>query len=595
MRQLKNFHLICNLLRDLLRFHRMRACVTFFLMLMRSVTSGVGLLLILPLLQLIGVSLGPSVNTGITASVRVFFEAFHLPMSLVSMLCLYTLIVSVLGVLSYAEQVTSAALQRHYTKYLRTTLHQQLLQTPWSFFLERKMSDVLYSLTTQVQGIALCNHQLLMLINQVLLVAVYTSLTCFLSFKMTLLAVFFALLLLSFMLPLHHLTSRAGGTHLQKNQLLFQAISEQFAALKMIQGSALETRFVKQLVDVNEALEGENARLSAVTAKSKLLYSCSSVVLLSGLLYAALTVFNVPLGTLLLFLIVFSRVFPMVSSSQQMYQRILHQLPAYVAIQTLLHDCKRAKMPVARAAKEVTFDACIAFKDVCFAYPSKPGCMVLKNVSFTLQKNSTTAIIGPSGVGKSTLADLLVGLLQPISGDIWIDNERLQPRNNAAWRERIAYVTQDVFLFNASVRENLTWFSTHHTDDMLWDVLDLAAADFVRHLDKGLDTILGDRGVRLSGGERQRIALARALLMKPALLLLDESTSSLDTANIQKIQQALRQLSGKLTIVVIAHQDEMCAFAHRSIVLRKAKTHKKEGVHDREKHVELDAHKASVV
>ncbi|MDF1678439.1 MAG: ABC transporter ATP-binding protein [Legionellaceae bacterium] len=595
MRPLKNLRLICNLLRDLLRFHRMRTCVTFFLMLMRSVTSGVGLLLILPLLQLIGLSLGPSANTGITTSVRIFFEALHLPMSLVSMLCLYTLIVSVLAVLSYAEQVTSAALQRHYTKYLRATLHQQLLQTPWPFFLERKMSDVLYSLTTQVQGIALCNYQLLTLMNHVLLIVVYTGLACFLSFKMTLLAVLCALILLSFMLPLHHLTSRAGGAHLQKNQLLFQAISEQFAALKMIQGSALETRFVKQLVDVNEALEGENAHLSIMTARSKLLYACASVVLLSGLLYAALTVFNVPLATLLLLLIVFSRVLPMVSSSQQMYQRILHQLPAYIAIQALLHDCKRARKSVARDTKKIIFDEHIVFQNVCFAYPSKPDCMVLQDVSFTLPKNSTTAIVGPSGVGKSTLADVLVGLLQPMSGDIWIDNERLQSDNNAAWRERIAYVTQDVFLFNASVRDNLTWFSQQQADDALWDVLDLAAADFVRHLDEGLDTMLGDRGVRLSGGERQRIALARALLMKPALLVLDESTSSLDAENIQKIQQALSQLSGKLTIVVISHQDEMCAFAHHSIVLTQANTHKKEGVHDGEEHVVLDAHKATIV
>ncbi|MDF1646827.1 MAG: ABC transporter ATP-binding protein [Legionellaceae bacterium] len=591
--KLKNIQLLRDLFSDLLRFNRARTVLTFSLMLTRSLTSGLGLLLILPLLQLIGLSLGPSASHGVMTHIGNFFRVVHLPMNLVSMLCVYTLIISFLAFLAYFEQIVSASLQQKYTRYLRAHLHQQLLQTPWPFFLKRKMSDILYTLTTQVQGVSLCNHQLLSLMNNLLLILVYTGLACLLSFKMTLLAVGCAVLLLGLMLPLHSLTSRAGSAHLKQNQTIFQAISEQFAALKMIKGSGLETQFMDELVTVNASLEHENQRVTMMTARSKLLYSCSSVVLFSVLLYVAITVLHVPLGALLLLLIVFSRLLPMVSSGQQIYQRILHQLPAYCEIKDLSRACLAEQAACVSGEENIVFESQLEFKHISFCYPSKPECVVIENISFKLKKNSTIALVGPSGAGKSTLADLMVGLLHPTKGEIWVDNQLLQIKNNTSWRRRVAYVTQDVFLFNASVRDNLTWFGSHQTDAELWNALDSAAADFIHDLEHGLDTILGDRGVRLSGGERQRIALARALLMKPELLVLDESTNALDSESLQKIQAALHALSGKLTIVIISHQHEMSAFATQEIILTQADNRiQKERIHAESKeHKILDAYK----
>ncbi len=539
-------------------------------MFVRSLTSGFGLLLILPLLQLIGLSVGPNTNSGFIGHVRTFFEVMHLPMNLVSMLCVYVFISIFLALIAYFEQISSISLQQTYTQYLRAKLHKQLLKTPWPFFLKRKMSDVLYALTTQVQGVALCNHQLLALINHLLLVVVYTGLACLLSFKMTLLAICCAVLLLCLMLPLHHLTSQAGGAHLKQNQTIFQAINEQFSALKTMKGSGLETRFMKELVAVNSGLTYENQRMVTITAKSKLCYTSGSVILFSVLLYVAFGVFHIALGSLLLLLIVFSRLLPMVSSSQQIYQRILHQLPAYRGIQAL-SAAALAEQVHDITDEAIVFESSIEFKHVCFDYPEKSDAKLIHDLSFKIKKNSTTAIVGPSGAGKSTVADLITGLLQPKSGEVWIDQQLLDIKNNAAWRQNIAYVTQDVFLFNASIRENLTWFSKSQSDALLWEALNHAAADFVYDLEDGLDTILGDRGVRLSGGERQRIALARALLMRPKLLILDESTNALDADNLQDIQKALSILQGTMTIIIISHQHEMSRFATQKIILSKEK------------------------
>ena len=162
----------------------------------------------------------------------------------------------------------------------------------------------------------------------------------------------------------------------------------------------------------------------------------------------------------------------------------------------------------------------------------------------------------------------MVGLLEPTAGEIYIDQQRLDKHHTLAWRKSVAYVTQDIFLFNTTIRENLQLLCKDSADKALWAALEsAAAAEFVAKLEEGLDTKIGDRGIRLSGGERQRIALARALLMKPQLLILDESTSSLDKETINNIQQALTLLHGKMTILIISHQIEMCDFADQKIRL----------------------------
>ncbi len=548
---------------DVFRFSPFRMIMTLLLMLCRSVSAGAGLLLILPLLQVIGLSKQtiPQAGTQITA----LFQTLHLPLTLFSVLLCYTVVLSLVALSVYAEQKISTALQQQHTHHVRHQLISALFKSNWDFISNQQSAHLLHGLTTQVQSVMVSSIQLLTLLNNATLLGVYTFLAFLLSWKMTLLATTTALLLLRTMRALHRLTSQSGAEHLDQNQALLQLLNEHLSALKMIKASGLEQRYIQEAQTMSLSLEQQNQHLTHVTAATKLRYSLGSVLIFSTLLWVALSILHMPFSSLLLLLMIFARILPMVSSSQQIYQRLLYQIPSYRDLKNKLqaamtHQESSQKHP----RSPPTFQDQITLHNISF-HRDQP---ILQKVSFTLKKNTTTALIGPSGIGKSTLADLIVGLLQPTSGHFTMDGHRLTLEDFIAFRPYIAYVTQDTVLFNTSVRNNLQALCPPQTNEALWCALEkAAAADFVRALPQGLDTTIGDNGSQLSTGERQRLALARALLTHPQFLVLDESTSALDQNNITHIQQALKALRGTVTILIISHQTAMSDYADNILSL----------------------------
>jgi ATP-binding cassette subfamily C protein len=222
----------------------------------------------------------------------------------------------------------------------------------------------------------------------------------------------------------------------------------------------------------------------------------------------------------------------------------------------------------APAGQPLRLDRGIELHRVSFRYDQTRHDDAVHQVDLMIPARQLTAITGPSGSGKSTLADLIMGLLVPDRGQVLLDGVPLAGPRLHDWRSSVGYVPQENFLFHDTVRANLQWAQPDAGEEELWRVLQLAAAaEFVARLPQGLDTVVGDRGLRLSGGERQRLALARALLRRPSLLLLDEATSNLDVENERQIQEAVRRLQQDLTVVVIAHRLSTVRLAERIVVL----------------------------
>ncbi len=209
----------------------------------------------------------------------------------------------------------------------------------------------------------------------------------------------------------------------------------------------------------------------------------------------------------------------------------------------------------------------ICFEAVALSYGNDQPA-ALSQLSFTLPRGQTVALVGPSGAGKSSIADLLVGLYEPSEGQIFIDDQLLRDLDLPSWQQRLGVVSQDIFLFNASIAENLSFglqkVSQHQ--------LELAAAKaqaagFIESLPSGYNTLVGERGYRLSGGQRQRLSLARAFLRQPELLILDEATSALDSESERLVQEAIQQVEGFCTVLVIAHRLSTIVNADQILVL----------------------------
>jgi ATP-binding cassette subfamily B protein len=209
----------------------------------------------------------------------------------------------------------------------------------------------------------------------------------------------------------------------------------------------------------------------------------------------------------------------------------------------------------------------IVFDRVSFSYPSGRE-VALGNIDLHVKAGETLAIVGESGAGKSTLVNLAIGFRQPTSGVVRLDGHDLQGLDLRTYRRQIGVVPQTTLLFNGTLRENVTYGLEKISDDALWKVLaDANLADFVRALPRGLDTPLGESGTRLSGGQRQRLAIARALMRNPHLVILDEATSALDTESERLVQEALVRLTQGRTTLIVAHRFSTIRHAHRIIVL----------------------------
>jgi ABC-type multidrug transport system fused ATPase/permease subunit len=218
-----------------------------------------------------------------------------------------------------------------------------------------------------------------------------------------------------------------------------------------------------------------------------------------------------------------------------------------------------------------TFGA-IDIQNIHFSYPSRPGVEILKGISFNIEPGQKIAIVGTSGTGKSTLAQLMMRFYEPSQGKIMIGDYHIQDMPVSDWRKMVALVPQEVLLFGGSIRENIAYGKPGATEQEIQQAAEQAyAKEFIESFPEKWDTLVGERGVKLSGGQRQRIAIARAILKDPKFLILDEATSALDSESEKWVQSALEELMKNRTSLIIAHRLSTIRSADKIIVMESGK------------------------
>jgi ATP-binding cassette subfamily C protein len=534
------------------------------LMVLTSLTEGIGLLLLVPLLELLGS--GESQHA-LVKSVLALLQGVGLTLSAGGLLATFLGLVAVRSAVQYGRECLGTRLQHDLVDRLRLRCFSALLGVEWRWLVNTRRADHANLLLNDVSRVGTgLNFGLSLLASGVTLVA-YLLTALALSWSLTLVALVSGALVFAMLGGQRRKALQLGQSLTRSSRSLHGNVQESLAGIKLAKILGTEGRHLAQFTHTTEQMRTQQLQFAGGTSLSRAWFQLGGATLLAAYLYLGLNVWHTPVPVLLTLVFIFSRLIPQFMAGHQQMHHWLHALPALEQTERLLADCQASAEPPCTASQTdwpVTRAIGLDGVTVCYETREQPA---LAGLTLNFPARTTTAIMGASGAGKSTLADVLMGLLMPDSGVLTVDGVPITGPARHAWRKHVAYVPQEVFLFHDSIRHNLLWGLPQATEADLRQALQRAAADFVFQLPQGMETVVGDGGVRLSGGERQRIALARALLKRPSLLILDEATSALDTDNEARIRRAIEQLHGDLTVVIIGHRLPTLEHADQVIVL----------------------------
>lgn len=531
-----------------------RVFLVVALMLAVSVTEGLGLCLLVPLMQIAGFDVAGGGIGQVAEGIAAVFAAIGVRPTLVAVLGIYLAVACLLAFLNRIHGLVAASLNQEFTHALRCRLYRAITHSGWLFLMRNRSSNFVYLVTSEVDRATSVARNLVSITVSGMITVVYVALAFQLSPPLTTLVFVCGLVLLIAGQREVHAAKRLGKAVSEAYSDLYAAAIEQLGSSKAIKSFGAEDRTIEIFGQLSRSVVDAEASSSRGSVRVGLLHSIGQVLILGGLVWVAFEVLAMPVASVALVMFLVNRITPRLTALQQLWQQVRRALPSFEAFLDMQNRSEAAVEVDAPDRESISLHHGIRFEGVSFGYvEGEPP--AIRDVDLTIEAGRTTAIVGPSGAGKSTLADLVMGLMPPDRGRVLVDELPLVPARLGSWREQIGYVPQETFLFHDTVRANLLWARPSATEAEMQSALDLAeAARLVAAMPKGLDTVLGDRGMRVSGGERQRLALARALLRQPSLLILDEATSALDTENERRIQQAIEGLHGSTTILVITHR-----------------------------------------
>ncbi|HKA14009.1 MAG TPA: ABC transporter ATP-binding protein [Myxococcota bacterium] len=525
-------------------------------LLVAGAVEGLGLSTLLPLLS---VATGSSASpTGYEARVTHVLARFGIPPdpgALIATVIGALWIKAVLMLLS--KRQVGYAVARIATD-LRLRLLRALLAARWSFASRQPAGRAANSLATEADRASSAFEYLALIASYSVETAVYAAIALLVSWRGALLACGAAGLMLLLLNALVRMAHRAGRKQTALLDSLLTRMTDTLGAVKLLKATAREDAIGPLLANDTERLNRQLERRVLSRESLRALQEPVVGTLLALGLFAALSVFAIPLSSTLVLGLVFTRALTRVASIQGKYQAMISETSALWAIDDRIRAAEIAREPRG-GARRVALERGISVEDVRL---ERDGQTLFDELSLEIPAGRITAVVGASGIGKSTLTDLITGLVLPTAGRVRIDGVLLSDLDLGAWRRQVGYVPQDLPMLHDSVRRNVTLGDPSLDDAAVETALRLAGAwEFVRALPGGLDASVGERGALVSGGQRQRISIARALVHEPRLLIFDEATAALDAESEAAVWQTIASLRGRTTVVAISHHPGLASVA----------------------------------
>lgn len=456
----------------------------------------------------------------------------------------------------------------HVATALRLEFIDALLASRWQYYLRQPMGSLANSVATEAYRAAQGFEHSVTVIALAVQVLVYGTVAMFVSWEATLTSILVGIVMMQTLHQLIRATRKAGTRQTQLLRHLLSYLSDVLGSVKSLKAMARDN--VAEAILRDQTRQLEKATRREIIAREALMALQEPILatLMAIGLYLALVSWELSLPAVMVMVFLLTRLLSLLNKTQRKYQNLMAQESAYWALRTAVEEA-RAAAERTTGTRQPTLGKGIILRNVHFDYGVKP---VFQGLNLEIPVKSFTTIAGPSGVGKSTMMDLLCGLAEPGSGEILIDGVPLGEINLRAWRRMIGYVAQENVLLHDTILNNILVGAPDLTEADAERALRQAGAwDFVSALPEGLSTVVGERGGLLSGGQRQRIAIARALAHQPLFLLLDEPTSALDPESERLVCETLQQLANDLTVVAISHQPALINAADNIYILSKGK------------------------
>ena len=524
-----------------------------------SILSGVGIVMLIPLLNMLEIG---------DNRLPDWFMTLGYPLQVGLLLVGYVLLVTVKTLLSRSLSIRENAFIEETGMALREKLYAVLSGASWESLTARKDADVINLFTSQCGQVSYGIAEVIHFLASIVSAAVQLGIALMMSLPVTALVCVMGACMLAIFMPLRKKSREYGDEMIRLSREFYSELQNQLASVKEVRAYGVEREHAALFESISTAFKTARMKYVRQSSVPGVVYSLAAAVMIA-LVYLVCTLgLKVETDRLVVLVYVFARLWPVFSGFQGRIQSINSCVPAYEKLIEAMREMQ-PETDVAETDEDFSRWREIRFDNVHFAYRNSDE-ETLRGVSFSLERGEKLALLGRNGAGKTTAVNLLLGFLLPQSGAILVDGKPLEAACIRAWRTQVGYVPQDPLILNASVRENLTRFHPNATEDELIAALRKAIAwGFVSRLPDGLDTVLGDRGVRLSGGERQRIVLARVLLGHPSMIVLDEATSALDYESEMAFHDAIASFGKDAAVVLIAHHGATIAMADSAVVLEK--------------------------
>jgi len=477
------------------------------------------------------------------------------------------------GVFNYFASIYTELSQYNLVDRLRKQIFEQLQAVSISFFSKTRSGELINTITTEIERIKQAFGGFAFLLTSSLTVVVYFLSMFLLSWQLTVISVLLFTLLAVGLSTLNARIREASFGVTRASGEFTSTAMEFISGIRTVQAFATQDFERKRFYRASSNIVSAFSKAIRAWALVKPLADGLATTVLISMIIVAFAVFvangTLQVASLLTFFFVLFRLIP----NLQNVNNVLAQLSTLYGSADNIKELLRTDNKQYFQDGEIKFlglKRAIDFVSVDFGYDASN--LVLHDITLTIEQGKMTALVGGSGAGKTTLADLIPRFYDPTQGKVLIDGVDLREFEINSLRRNMAVVSQDTFIFNTTVQNNIAYGTEGTTEEAILEAARLAnALEFIQEMPEGFDTQLGDRGVRLSGGQRQRIAIARALLRNPDILILDEATSALDSVSERLIQESLEKLAVGRTVIAIAHRLSTIASADKVVVLEQGR------------------------